>query len=169
MTGRVTTKVDVFSFGVILMELITGRQALDETQPEESVHLVQWFKKMHINNDTFRNAIDPSLELDEDGLASVTTVAELAGHCCAREPYQRPDMSHAVNVLSSLAELWKPSEPDPDDVYGIDLNTSLSQVVKKWQAMEGISGFDHSVENSQTSIPIGPSGFGDSFMSHEGR
>ncbi|CAH1416728.1 unnamed protein product [Lactuca virosa] len=169
VTGRVTTKVDVFSFGVILMELITGRQALDETQPEESVHLVQWFKKMHINNDTFRNAIDPSLELDEDGLASVTTVAELAGHCCAREPYQRPDMSHAVNVLSSLAELWKPSEPDPDDVYGIDLNTSLSQVVKKWQAMEGISGFDHSIGNTQTSIPIGPSGFGDSFMSHEGR
>lgn len=151
------------------MELITGRRALDETQQEESVHLVQWFRRMHINKDTFQKAIDPTLDLDEEALASLSTVAELAGHCCAREPHQRPDMSHAVNVLSSLAELWKPSEPDPDDVYGIDLNTSLSQVVKKWQAMEGISGFDHSVENSQTSIPIGPSGFGDSFMSHEGR
>ncbi|KAK4369801.1 hypothetical protein RND71_009276 [Anisodus tanguticus] len=43
VTGRVTIKVAVFSFGVILMELITGRKALDESQPEESMHIVTWF------------------------------------------------------------------------------------------------------------------------------
>ncbi|KAF5779197.1 putative protein kinase RLK-Pelle-LRR-IX family [Helianthus annuus] len=173
VTGRVTTKIDVFSFGVILMELITGRRALDETQPEESVHLVQWFRRMHINKDTFRKAIDPTLDLDEEALASVSTVAELAGHCCAREPHQRPDMSHAVNVLSSLAELWKPSEPDPDDIYGIDLDMTLPQAVKKWQALEGTSGYDNSVigsnDNTQTSIPTRPSGFAESFTSQDGR
>ncbi|KAL8249665.1 hypothetical protein R6Q59_006533 [Mikania micrantha] len=139
VTGRVTTKIDVFSFGVILMELITGRKALEETQPEDSVHLVHWFKKMHINKETFRKAIDPCLEpyLNEEVLASVTMVAELAGHCCAREPYQRPDMNHAVRVLSSLTDLWKPTETDPDDIYGIDLNMTLPQVVKRWQAMDG--------------------------------
>ncbi|KAK1439343.1 hypothetical protein QVD17_05159 [Tagetes erecta] len=174
VTGRVTTKIDVFSFGVILMELITGRRALDETQPEESVHLVQWFRRMHINKDTFRKAIDPTLDLDEESLASVSTIAELAGHCCAREPHQRPDMSHAVNVLSSLAELWKPSEPDPDDIYGIDLDMTLPQAVKKWQALEGMSGYDNSSvigsnDNTQTSIPTRPSGFADSFTSLDGR
>ncbi|KAI7744028.1 hypothetical protein M8C21_019619 [Ambrosia artemisiifolia] len=174
VTGRVTTKIDVFSFGVILMELITGRRALDETQPEESVHLVQWFRRMHINKDTFRKAIDPTLDLDEEALASVSTVAELAGHCCAREPHQRPDMGHAVNVLSSLAELWKPSEPDPDDIYGIDLDMTLPQAVKKWQALEGMSGYDNSSvigsnDNTQTSIPTRPSGFAESFTSQDGR
>ncbi|XP_044488071.1 receptor protein kinase TMK1-like [Mangifera indica] len=109
-TGRVTTKVDVFSFGVILMQLISGRKALDETQSEDSVHLPTWFWRMHVNKDTFRNAIDQSIELDEETLASVSTVAELACHCYAREAYQRPDMGHVVNVLSSLAELWKPAE-----------------------------------------------------------
>ncbi|CAL5400088.1 unnamed protein product [Camellia sinensis] len=119
-TGRVTTKSDVYSFGVILMELITGRKALDQTQKEESVHLVTWFRRMHNKKDTFRKAIDPTIDLDEETVASVSTVAELAGHCCARASSQRPDMGHAVNVLSSLTELWKPSDPDADDIYGID-------------------------------------------------
>ncbi|KAK4480080.1 hypothetical protein RD792_013137 [Penstemon davidsonii] len=180
VTGRVTTKVDVFSFGVILMELITGRKALDETQPEESMHLVTWFRRMHLNKDTFRKAIDPTIDLNEETLSSISTVAELAGHCCAREPYQRPDMGHAVNVLSSLVELWKPSDQqscDDDDIYGIDLEMSLPQALKKWQAFEGrshmldesSSSYVRSLDNTQTSIPNRPYGFAESFTSADGR
>lgn len=176
VTGRVTTKVDIFSFGVILMELITGRRALDETQPEESMHLVTWFKRMHINKDFFRKAIDPTIDLNEETLASVSTVAEFAGHCCAREPYQRPDMGHAVNVLSSLVELWKPSDQNPEDIYGIDLEMSLPQALKKWQAYEGRSNMESSsssllpsLDNTQTSIPTRPYGFAESFTSADGR
>ena len=130
MTGRVTTKVDLYSFGVILMELITGRKALDESQPEDSLHLVTWFRRMHLNKDTFSKAIDPTIDFDEETLASISTVAELAGYCTAREPYQRPDMGHAVNVLSSLVELWKPAEPEGEDIYGIDLDMPLPQALK---------------------------------------
>ncbi|XP_011038249.1 PREDICTED: probable receptor protein kinase TMK1 [Populus euphratica] len=175
VTGRVTTKVDVFSFGVILMELITGRKALDERQPEESLHLVTWFRRMHLNKDTFRKAIDPTIDLNEETLASISTVAELAGHCCAREPYQRPDMGHNVNVLSSLVELWKPTDQRSEDIYGIDLEMSLQQAVKKWQAYEGRSNMDSSssllpsLDNTQTSIPARPYGFAESFRSADGR
>ncbi|KAK8522771.1 hypothetical protein V6N13_115724 [Hibiscus sabdariffa] len=175
VTGRVTTKVDVFSFGVILMELISGRKALDETQPEESIHLVTWFRRMCMNKDTFRKAIDTTIELDEETFASISTVSELAGHCSSREPYQRPDMSHVVNVLSSLAELWKPSEPDSDDMYGIDLELTLPQALKKWQAFEGNSNLDDSssflgsTDTTQTSIPCRPPGFADSFASTDAR
>nr|GMD56374.1 receptor protein kinase TMK1-like [Ipomoea batatas] len=177
VTGRVTTKVDVYSFGVILMELITGRKALDERQPEESMHLVTWFRRMHLNKDTFRKTIDPAIDFNEEEvLSSISTVAELAGHCCGREPYQRPDMGHAVNVLSSLVELWKPSEQNSEDIYGIDLDMSLPQALKKWQAYEGTSHMDStsssyipSLDNSQTSIPVRPYGFAESFTSADGR
>ncbi|KAL0446699.1 UNVERIFIED_CONTAM: Receptor protein kinase TMK1 [Sesamum latifolium] len=176
VTGRVSTKIDVFSFGVILMEMITGRKALDETLPEESQHLVPWFRRTLINKDAFPKAIDPAIDLNKETLASLSTVAELAGHCTAREPFQRPDMGHAVNVLSSLAELWKPSEPaDPEDMYGIDYDMTLPQALKKWQALEGMSGMDGSSsylgssDNTQTSIPTRPSGFADSFTSADGR
>ncbi|KAG6777354.1 hypothetical protein POTOM_017175 [Populus tomentosa] len=176
VTGRVTTKVDVFSFGVILMEVITGRKALDDSQPEESMHLVTWFRRMHLNKDTFRKAIDPAIDLNEETLASISTVAELAGHCCAREPYQRPDMGHAVNVLSSLVELWKPTDHSSEDIYGIDLEMSLPQALKKWQAYEGRSNMESSsssllpsLDNTQTSIPARPYGFAESFTSADGR
>ncbi|XP_050131231.1 receptor protein kinase TMK1-like isoform X6 [Malus sylvestris] len=178
-TGRMTLKVDVYSFGVILMELITGRRAIDESQPEESLHLVTWFRRMLINKDAFRKAIDPTIDLNEETLSSINTVAELAGHCSAREPYQRPDMGHAVNVLSSLVEHWKPSEAeDSDDMYGIDLEMTLPQALKKWQAFEGNSNLDESSssssffasgDNTQTSIPTRPSGFAESFTSSDGR
>ena len=159
------------------MEMITGRKALDETQPEDSVHLVTWFRRMYINKDAFQKAIDPTLDLDQETRASVDTVAELAGHCCAREPQQRPEMGHAVNVLSSLTDKWKPSEADPEDIFGIDLDMNLPQALKKWQALGvGDSNFDLSSssflasgDNTQTSIPTRPSGFAESFTSADGR
>lgn len=165
----------MFSFGVILMEIISGRRALDETQPEESMHLVTWFRRMQINKESFQKSIDQTIDLDEETLASISTVAELAGHCCAREPYQRPDMSHAVNVLSSLVELWKPADLDSEDMYGIDLGMTLPQALKKWQAFEGSSQLDSSssyiasADNTQTSIPTRPYGFAESFTSADGR
>ncbi|KAM7269958.1 hypothetical protein ACFE04_029172 [Oxalis oulophora] len=178
VTGRVTTKVDVFSFGVILMELITGRKALDETQPDDSIHLVTWFRRMNVDKANFRKAIDQTIDLSEETLASVSTVAELAGHCCAREPYQRPDMCHIVNVLSSLAEMWKPSEPDTEDPLGIDLDMTLPQALRKWQALEeGNSNMDDSSSSSffgtrdytANSIPTRPPEFADSFKSTDCR
>lgn len=175
VTGRVTTKVDVFSFGVVLMELITGRRALDETQPEESMHLVTWFRRVYLNRDTFTNAIDPVLdEITDDTFQSICTVAELAGHCTVREPYQRPDMGHAVNVLSPLVEQWKPTDIDGEDCYGIDLDMTLPQALRKWQAFEGGSSIMddeslRSLDNTQASIPNKPMGFADSFTSADCR
>ncbi|KAI5382686.1 receptor protein kinase TMK1 [Lathyrus oleraceus] len=137
--GRLTTKADVYSFGVILMEMVTGRKALDESQPEENIHLVTWFRRMLLNKDSFQTMIDKTIEIDEETYESINTVAELAGHCSAREPYQRPDMSHVVNVLSSLVEVWKPIVQEVDDVYGINFDMTLPEALQRWQAFEGKS------------------------------
>eukprot|EP00252_Welwitschia_mirabilis_P015141 TRINITY_DN33328_c0_g1_i1.p1 TRINITY_DN33328_c0_g1~~TRINITY_DN33328_c0_g1_i1.p1 ORF type:complete len:969 (+),score=9.90 TRINITY_DN33328_c0_g1_i1:298-3204(+) len=176
VTGRVTTKVDVFSFGVVLMELITGRRALDESQPEESVHLVTWFRRCMGSRDAFIKALDPVLLADEESgnrsetLQSINKVAELAGHCTAREPLQRPDMGHAVNVLAPLVEQWKPADTDADDCYGIDLDLPLPQALKRWQAFDDDEDEDGGFDSlTQASIPNKPSGFAESFTSADCR
>ncbi|XP_052208187.1 receptor-like kinase TMK4 [Diospyros lotus] len=166
-TGRVTTKVDVYAFGVVLMEIITGRKALDETEPDERSHLASWFRRVLINKDNIRKAVDQILNPDEETFESICKVAELAGHCTARKPFQRPDMGHAVNVLGTLVEQWKPSNHGDEESCGIDLHLSLPQALQRWKADEGTSTMfnDQSYRQSLSSIPSKPSGFADSFDS----
>ncbi|CAA3010344.1 receptor-like kinase TMK4 [Olea europaea subsp. europaea] len=134
-TGRVTTKVDVFAFGVVLMEIITGRKALEDSLPDDQTHLVPWFRRLIQYKDSVRASLDPTLQTDEETFSSIWQVAELAGYCTAREAQQRPDMSHVVNALSPLVDHWKPTLEE-EESFGVDFNMSLPQALQKWKANE---------------------------------
>lgn len=169
VTGKITTKVDVFSFGVVLMELLTGLMALDESRPEERQYLAAWFWNIKSDKEKLRAAIDPILEVNDDTFETFWTIAELAGHCTSREPSQRPDMGHAVNVLAPLVEKWKPLDDEPEEYSGIDYSLPLNQMVKDWQEAEGKDLSYVSLEDSKSSIPARPTGFAESFTSDDGR
>nr|GLL41434.1 receptor-like kinase TMK4 [Ipomoea trifida] len=127
-TGRATNKVDVYAFGVVLMEIITGKKAVDETLPDETCHLVTWFHKIIIRKGhNLRNAIDPTLDLDDQTFESISKVAELAAHCTANKYFRRPNMEHVVNVLGPFAQKWKPLrlEEIEEKYGGLDLHMSL--------------------------------------------
>ncbi|KAJ7526382.1 hypothetical protein O6H91_16G004300 [Diphasiastrum complanatum] len=167
VTGRVTTKVDVYSFGVVLMELISGRRALDNTQPEESMQLVTWFKRISAKRETFRNAIDSCINVTEEALLSILVSAELAGHCTAREPHQRPDMSHVVSVLSPYVQQWKPAHLDTEESWGADLDLTLPQAIQRLQVLDTSSTSD--LNDTQSSLPAQSSDFGESNVSSNAR
>ncbi|XP_023521261.1 receptor protein kinase TMK1-like [Cucurbita pepo subsp. pepo] len=167
--GKITTKADVFSFGVVLMELLTGMMALDEERPEESRYLAEWFWRIKSNKEKLMCAIDPSLSVNAEVFEKVFIIAELAGHCTAREPTHRPDMGHVVNVLSPLIEKWKPIDDDADSMSGIDYSLPLPEMLKVWQEAESGETKFRSLEDSKGSIPARPTGFADSFTSVDGR
>ncbi|XP_020215182.1 receptor protein kinase TMK1 [Cajanus cajan] len=166
--GKITTKVDVFSYGVVLVELLTGLMALDESRPEESRYLVEWFWQIKSCKEALKAAIDPTLEVSEETFESISIVAELAGHCTSREASHRPDMSHVVNVLSTLVEKWRPMDEEPDYNSGIDFSHPLPQLLKVWKESEGKDS-SYASEHSEGSIPAKPSGFADSFTSSDAR
>nr|GMD22961.1 receptor-like kinase TMK3 [Ipomoea batatas] len=167
VTGKITTKVDVFSFGVVLMELLTGLTTLDENRPEESRYLVEWFWLMKSNKEKLIDAIDPALNAKEDIHNSICIIAELAGHCTAREPNRRPEMGHAVSVLAQLIETWKPEEREEDSSAANDFSLPLSEMLKNWQN-ERTGDFSYISQDSKESIiSPEPADFPDSFSSSD--
>nr|GMD63116.1 receptor-like kinase TMK4 [Ipomoea batatas] len=134
VTGRITAKVDVYAFGVVLMEIITGKKALDETVPNETCHLVTWFHKVISKGHNFKKAIDPTLDQDEQTFESISKVALLAAHCTAKTSYRRPNMEHVINVLGPLVQKWKPLKLEEigERNGGHNLHLSLP-LERRWQ------------------------------------
>ena len=167
--GKITTKVDVFSYGVVLMELLTGLTALDEERPEESRYLAEWFWRIKSSKEKLMAAIDPALNVNDETFESISSIAELAGHCTSRDPNHRPDMGHAVNVLAPLVEKWKPINDESEDFSGIDYSLPLPEMLKVWQDGESTGRSYTSLNDSKSSIPARPAGFAESFTSADGR
>jgi len=114
MHGIVDEKTDVFAFGVLLLELITGRQPIDSSQQS----LVMWAKPF-IESRNIRGLADPSLG-DKYNVHQMSCVAFTASLCVQQAPQLRPCMGHVLQLLRSeeenlqCAEQWiTPLSPSP--------------------------------------------------------
>ncbi|OEL38057.1 Receptor-like kinase TMK4 [Dichanthelium oligosanthes] len=81
-SGDFSTKVDVYAYGVVLMEIITGRKVIDDSLPQDDRFLVPIFRK-NVLKENFRNIVDPTLELNGEDWNTLLEVANLAHNCTA--------------------------------------------------------------------------------------
>lgn len=101
MTGHLTTMSDVFSFGVVLLELITGKRSVDNTRPGREQSLIEWAKPLMRDIKNVERLMDTRLE-GQFSIKGAQRAVSLAYKCLSHRPKPRPTMNYVVQVLESL-------------------------------------------------------------------
>ncbi|KAE8821058.1 proline-rich receptor-like protein kinase PERK8 [Hordeum vulgare] len=112
-TGKLTEKSDVFFFGVVLLELITGRKPVDTSRPLGDESLVEWLRPLPnraTDEQEFEELVDPRLTGDYDDVemkifvsyATFHNMIEAAVACIRHSAARRRKMGQVVRILDSL-------------------------------------------------------------------
>ncbi|KAI3526142.1 hypothetical protein L1887_05369 [Cichorium endivia] len=102
MTGQLTFKSDIYSFGVVLLELITGRKAIDNTRSAAEQNLVAWARPLFKDRRKFSQMADPVLQ-GEYPVRGLYQALAIAAMCVQEQPNMRPLIADVVTALNYLA------------------------------------------------------------------
>lgn len=100
-TGHLTAKSDVYSFGVVLLEMLSGKRAVDKNRPSGQHNLVEWAKPYLANKRRVFRVLDTRLE-GQYSTDDACKVATLALRCLSTESKFRPNMDEVVTSLEQL-------------------------------------------------------------------
>ncbi|XVF00009.1 hypothetical protein REPUB_Repub03eG0249300 [Reevesia pubescens] len=102
-TGHLTTKSDVYSFGVVVLELLTGRRAVEKSRSKNEQNLVDWAKPYLSSSRRLRYIMDQRLG-GQYSVKGAKQMALLALQCISLNPKDRPRMPAIVQTLEALQQ-----------------------------------------------------------------
>ncbi|KAJ6813110.1 putative receptor-like protein kinase [Iris pallida] len=109
--GQLSEKVDTYSYGVVVLEIITGRKTNDMRLEPETQYLLEWAWRLYENGDSMK-LIDESLNLEECNPEELKRVIQIALLCTQSTVAARPTMSEVVVSLLTRAEpVMHPTRP----------------------------------------------------------
>lgn len=125
MSGKLTLKSDIYSFGVVLLELITGRRAIDCTRMQGEQNLVSWSRPFLKDRRKFSQLVDPQLQGSYPVRCLHHAIA-ITAMCIQEQPTFRPLIGDIVVALEYLSSQRYTSETHQGRVRNHRLE-SLSQ------------------------------------------
>lgn len=120
----------MYSFGVVLLELLSGRRAIDKNQPVGEHNLVDWARPYLTNKRRLLRVMDPRLQ-GQYSLTRALKIAVLALECISIDGKSRPTMNEIVKTLEELhiqkeAPKEEASKEQQNPQIGIDNNSNKS-------------------------------------------
>ncbi|KAF7145626.1 hypothetical protein RHSIM_Rhsim04G0036100 [Rhododendron simsii] len=112
MRGYLTDKADVYSFGIVALEIVSGRSNTSYRTKEYCLYLLDWALVLKQKGDLME-LVDPKLGSDFNKI-EVTVMINVALLCANVLPVVRPAMSSVVSMLEGRTVLESSSVPDPD-------------------------------------------------------
>ncbi|XP_010491863.1 PREDICTED: putative inactive serine/threonine-protein kinase At5g11400 [Camelina sativa] len=104
ISGHLGTKSDVYTFGVILFEILTGLKASDCKHNENMQSLHVWTKPFLSDQSKMREIIDPRLGNDYP-VNAATQMGKLIKRCIKLDTSKRPSMQQVLDRLNDIAEI----------------------------------------------------------------
>ncbi|XP_039142307.1 PTI1-like tyrosine-protein kinase At3g15890 [Dioscorea cayenensis subsp. rotundata] len=145
MWGKVSESCDVYSFGILLLEIITGRKPIEKLPGGVKRTITEWVEPL-IAKSRFKDLVDPRLRgnFDEAQLRQTINVAAL---CVQAEPEKRLTMKEVVNLLkdyapsrSKLNGLRMESIKYGDDLMNMDQNSEDEKEMDTESNVYGVFG-----------------------------
>lgn len=103
-TGHLTAKSDVWSFGVVLFEIITGRKSFELARPVGEQKLIEWVKQFPAETNRFHMIMDPGLR-GQYSPEAARMVPKLADQSLQKNPKKRPEMHEVINSLKNAIQV----------------------------------------------------------------
>ncbi|KAL2503920.1 Protein kinase superfamily protein [Abeliophyllum distichum] len=113
-TGKLSTKSDIYSYGVVFFEIITGRRVVDTSRPSEEQNLITWAQPLFKDKKKFHFIADPLLEGNYPEKALYQALA-VAAMCLQEEATTRPLSSDVVTALEYLSTGKSPEESQEEE------------------------------------------------------
>ncbi|KAI7741001.1 hypothetical protein M8C21_013167 [Ambrosia artemisiifolia] len=98
-TGMLNERSDVYSFGILIMEIISGRNPVDYSRPQGEVNLVDWLKAM-VSSRNAEGVLDPKMP-EKPSSRALKRVLLVALRCVDPSAQKRPKMGHVIHMLEA--------------------------------------------------------------------